>query len=198
MGLLSRLRGTEQSPEVKQAVAELEGVLPEGWRFVQFRWQLFGRRPVKLSACGATAEGPSGQRVLAVGTDRGGGVPAVRALADAVAGRATPTPTWAPPPIQPREGDRWSGELVEPGTAEEAAARSAALALLPEGATPMNADSEAFGDVLAWAAVVQLADGVGVAGVGLSATGAWQALADRLRGSLAETDVWVPATPGGG
>lgn len=53
MGILARLKGTEQPPEVQQAVSELEDRLPDGWRFVEFRWQLFCRRPVKLSTCGA-------------------------------------------------------------------------------------------------------------------------------------------------
>ena len=195
MGLLSRVKGTERPPEVKQAVAELESVLPDGWRFREFRWQLFGRRPVKLSACGATAEGPGGRRCLAIATDRDLGVPAVRALVDGVAGRAATSRTWAPPPIQPRSEGRYAGELVEPDSAAEAEARHAALALLPEGSSPMNVDSESFGGVAVWAAVVQLPDGTGLAGVGLSAAEAWQALAARLQGTLEESAVWFPALP---
>ena len=128
-------------------------------------------------------------------TDRDLGVPAVRALAEGVAGRAATSTTWAPPPIQPRSEGRWNGELIEPDTAEEAEARNAALALLPEGSSPMNVDSESFGGIQVWAAVVQLPDGTGLAGVGLSAAEAWEALAARLQGTLEESAVWLPALP---
>ena len=37
MGLFSKLRGTDRPPEVERAVSELEGRLPDGWRFVEFR-----------------------------------------------------------------------------------------------------------------------------------------------------------------
>ncbi|MGH8834291.1 MAG: hypothetical protein ACRDWG_04750 [Actinomycetes bacterium] len=194
MGIIARLRGTERPPEVQRAVAELELRLPEGWRFVEFRWQLFCRRPVKLSLCGATAEGPDGRRVLAVSTDDRLGVPAVRALADAIEGHAATSPRWAPPRIRPREQDisRGSWPLVEPETRQEATARAEALALLPEGTDLMNVDSEKFGRVPVYAVVVHMPDDLGTAGVGLNRTEAWRALAERLRGELAESAVWFP------
>lgn len=192
MGILARLRGTEQPPEVQRAVSQLEDRLPDGWRFVEFRRQLFCRRPVKLYACGATAEGPDGRRVLAVSTDELLGVPAVRGLADAVEGRAVTSARWAPPPIRPREAVRYDRPLDEPDTEEEAAARAEALELLPQGASPMNVDSEKFGAVMVYAVVVQMPDRLGVAGVGLSAAEAWRALAQRRRGELAESNVWFP------
>lgn len=193
MGLFSKLRGTDRPPEVERAVSELEGLLPDGWRFVEFRKQMFCRRPVKLMACGATAEGPDGHQVLAVSTDDEAGVLAVRALVDAVDGRAVPSAHWAPPPIQPREADRDTWALVEPENDEEATARSEALGLLPEGVAPMNVDSEKFGTVRVFAVVAQMPDRTGMAGVGLTAADAWRALAQRLRGNLAASPVWFPA-----
>jgi hypothetical protein len=190
VGIFDRLRGKEQPPEVQRAVAELEDRLPDGWRFVEFRWQLFCRRPVKLSLCGATAEGPDGRRLLAVSTDEDLGVLAVRGLADAVEGRAVASPRWAPPLIRPRERTRGGWRLHETDTKEEAAARAEALALLPEGTTPMNVDSETFGRVRVYAVVVQMPDELGMAGVGLTAAEAWRALAERLRGELDESPVW--------
>jgi hypothetical protein len=134
VGIFARLKGTEQPPEVQRAVSELEDRRPDGWRFVEFRWQLLCRRPVKLSACGATAEGPDGRRVLAVSTDEHLGVPAVRGLAEAVEGRAVTSVRWAPPLIRPREQIQPGSWLLhEPDTEEEAAARAEALELLPEG-----------------------------------------------------------------
>jgi hypothetical protein len=197
MGLVAKLKGTERPAEVQQAVAELDGRLPEGWRFVEFRQQLFCRRPVKLIACGATAHGPDGGRALAVSTDDYHGVPAVRGLADAVEGRVVTSAHWAPPLIRPRETDREAWALVEPDADAEAAARAEALDLLPEGASPMNVDREKFGDVTVWAVVAQLPDRWGMAGVGLSAADAWRALAERQRGELAEAPVWFPPLDGG-
>jgi len=135
MGIISRLRGTDRSPAVKRAVAELEERLPDGWRFVEFRFQMFCRRPVKLYAYGATVEGPDGRRLLAVATDEYEGVPAVRGLADAVAGRVAASPRWAPPLIRPRQKPRPAWPLREAGTQEEAIARDEALRQLP-GAPP--------------------------------------------------------------
>jgi hypothetical protein len=193
VGIFARLKGTERPPEVQRAVSELETRLPDGWRFVEFRRQLFCRRPVKLSACGATVEGSDGRRLLAVSTDEHLGVPAVRGLADAVEGRATTGPRWAPPRIRPREKVSPRGRtLDEPETPDEAAARDEALELLPEGAVPMNVDSETFGNVRVYAVVVQMPDGLGTAGVGLTAADAWRALAERQRGELAEATVWFP------
>jgi hypothetical protein len=193
MGIIARLRGTERPPEVQQAVAELEERLPEGWRFVEFRWQLFGRRPVKLSLCGATAEGADGRRILAVSTDEYLGVPAVRALADAIEGRAATSPRWAPPRIRRRENmPRGSWPLAEPESRQEAAARAEALALLPEGTDLMNVDSESFGRIPVYAVVVHTPDDLGTAGVGLNRADAWRALAGRLRGELSESAVWLP------
>jgi hypothetical protein len=196
VGIFERLRGKEQPPEVQRAVSELADRLPDGWRFVEFRWQLFCRRPVKLSLCGATVDGPDGQRLLAVSTDEGLGVPAVRGLADAVEGRAVASARWAPPLIRPRERDRGGWPIHEADTEEEAAARADALALLPEGAAAMNVDSEKFGRVRVYAVVVQMPDGWGMAGVGLTAAEAWHALAERLRGELAESAVWFPTIQG--
>ena len=196
MRIFARLKGTEQPPEVQQAVSELEDRLPEGWRFVEFRWQLFCRRPVKLSACGATAEGPGGRRLLAVSTDEHLGVPAVRGLADAVEGRAVTSARWAPPLIRPREDVRGGMPLPEPDTEDEAAARAEALELLPDGASPMNVDSEKFGAVRVYAVVAQMPNELGMAGVGLSAAEAWRALAERQRGELAESAVWFPPMEG--
>jgi hypothetical protein len=177
---------------VQRAVSELEERLPDGWRFVEFRLQMFGRRPVKLYACGATAAGPYGRRVLAVSTDEHHGVPAVRALADAVEGRAVTSARWAPPLIRPRQAGQHDWPLDEPETAGEATARAEALALLPEGASPMNVDAERFGAVKVYAVVVQMPDQLGAAGVGLSPAEAWYALAERQRGELAESNVWFP------
>jgi hypothetical protein len=197
VGIFARLKGTEQPPEVQQAVSELEDRLPDGWRFVEFRWQLFCRRPVKLSTCGATAEGSDGRRVLAVSTDEHLGVPAVRGLADAVEGRAVTSARWAPPLIRPREQIQPGSWLLhEPDTEEEAAARAEALELLPEGSLTMNVDSDKFGAVRVYAVVVQLPDELGAAGVGLTAAAAWRALAERLRGELAESAVWFPPMEG--
>ena len=197
MGILVRLKGTEQPPEVQQAVSELEDRLPDGWRFVEFRWQLFCRRPVKLSACGATAEGPDGRRVLAVSTDEHLGVPAVRGLAEAVEGRAVTSPRWAPPLIRPRERiQRGSWLLNEPDTEEEAVARAEALDLLPSGTDLMNVDDERFGSVRVYAVVVQMPEGLGMAGVGLTTAEAWRALAERQRRELAESAIWFPQMEG--
>jgi hypothetical protein len=197
VGIFARLKGTEQPPEVQQAVSELEDRLPDGWRFVEFRWQLFCRRPVKLSACGATAEGPDGRRVLVVSTDEHLGVPAVRGLAAAVEGRAVTSARWAPPLIRPREKiQRGSWRLNEPDTDDEAAERAEALDLLPPGTDLMNVDDEKFGAVRVYAVVVQMPDGLGMAGVGLTAAQAWRALAERQRGELAESAVWFPPMEG--
>lgn len=196
MGIFARLKGTEQPPAVQRAVSELEDRLPDGWRFVEFRRQLFCRRPVKLSACGATAEGPDGRRLLVVSTDEHEGVPAVRGLAEAVEGRAVTSARWAPPLIRPRQEDRYARPLPEPETEQEAAARAEVLELLPEGASPMNVDSETFGAVMVHAVVVQMPNRLGMAGVGLTAAGAWRALAERLRGELAECTVWFPPMEG--
>lgn len=204
MGLLARLRGTDRPPAVKQAVSDLESRLPRGWRFVEFRQQLFCRRPVKLVAYGATVEGPDGRRLLTVSTGDDHGVSAVRALLDAVEGRATTSAGWAPPPIRPpqtaaeppRGSEREAWPLVAPGTDEEASARAEALALLPLGAAPTNVDAEKFGDVEVYAVVAQLPDGLGIAGAGLSPAQAWRALADRHQGSLLESAVWHPRVGG--
>lgn len=196
MGIVARLKGTEQPAAVRRAVSELEDRLPDGWRFVEFRRQLFCRRPVKLSACGATAEGPDGRRLLVVSTDEHEGVPAVRGLAEAVEGRAITSARWAPPLIRPRKEDRYARPLPEPETEQEAAARAEVLELLPEGASPMNVDSETFGAVMVHAVVVQMPNRLGMAGVGLTAAGAWRALAERLRGELAECTVWFPPMEG--
>jgi len=194
MGIVARLRGTERPPEVQQAVAELEQRLPDGWRFVEFRWQLFCRRPVKLSLCGATAEGPDGRRVLAVSTDDQVGVPAVRALADAIEGRAVTSRRWAPPRITRREQNisRGSWPLNDPESPQEATARADALALLPEGTDLMNVDSEKLGRMRVYAVVVHMPDDLGTAGVGLDRAEAWLALTERLRGDLPESAVWFP------
>ena len=194
MGFWDRLTGTEESPAVQQAAAALEGRLPEGWHFDGVKQQLFCRRPVKLSVVAATAVGPDGQHVLALTTqEQDEGAPAVRALADAVGGTLTPTPRWAPPRIEPREADRESWPLVEPESDEERQARDEALGLLPEGSRPMNVDHEPFGSLVVYGVVAQLPDRLGTAGVGLNRVEAWTALAERLRGDLAESTVWIPS-----
>jgi hypothetical protein len=197
MGLLKQLRGLERSPEVEDAVAALELRLPEGWRFVEIRHQLFCRRPVKLSVYGATAQGPLGERALAISTDERDGVDAVQALADRIEGRAPVTRRWAPPLyFPPFEEWQTHSQLREPDSDEEAAAREEAVRLLPEGSVPMNVDCERFGDVRVFAVVAQLPDHRGLAGAGVSAPEAWTALVERQRGELAESAVWFPPLDG--
>jgi hypothetical protein len=191
MGFWARLRGTERSSAVQQAINELERQM-SGWRVIDFRHRMFCRRPVKLYAYGATAEGPGGRRVLAVSADEDQGVSAVRGLADAVKGWAEPSSRWAPPLIAPRQKNRPPWPLADPESGEEAAARDRALAMLPAGVSPMNVDTERFADIRVSAVVVQMPDGLGTAGVGLSRAEAWEALAERLRGDLPESGVWYP------
>ena len=195
MGLFAKLRGTERTPEAEAAVERLQASLPEGWALVELRQQMFCRRPVKLYAWGASAEGPAGQRVLTLSADDDG-VLAVSAVADVVAGTARSAARWAPPPIAPRQDDRDGWPLDDPESDDEAAARQDALGLLPEGSRPMNVDSEPFGGITVFATVAQTPDRLGLAGVGLSRAEAWRALADRLRGELVQTDLWVPAASG--
>ena len=195
MGLFAKLRGTERTPEAEAAVERLEGSLPDGWKLVELRQQMFCRRPVKLYAWGASAEGPAGERVLTLSADDDG-VLAVSAVADVVAGTARSAPRWAPPPIAPRQDDREGWPLDDPESDDEAAARQDALGLLPEGSRPMNVDDEPFGGITVFAVVAQTPDRLGLAGVGLSRAEAWRALAERLRGELAQTEAWVPAAGG--
>ena len=195
MGLFVKLRGTERTPEAQAAVERLEASLPDGWGLVELRQQMFCRRPVKLYAWGASAEGPAGQRVLTLSADDDG-VLAVSAVADVVAGTARTAPRWAPPPIDPRQDDREGWPLHDPESEDEAMARQEALGLLPEGSRPMNVDSEPFGGITVFAVVAQTPDRLGLAGAGLSRAEAWRALAERLRGELTETGVWVPAAGG--
>lgn len=191
MGLFAKLRGTERTPEAEAAVERLQGELPDGWRLVELRQQMFCRRPVKLYVWGASAEGPDGRRVLTLSADADG-VLAVSSVADVVAGTARPAPRWAPPPVSPRQDDRDGWPLTEPETEDEASARREALDLLPAGSRPMNVDTEPFGGVPVFAVVAQSPDRLGLAGVGLSRVEAWRALAERLRGELPQADVWVP------
>jgi len=195
MGLFAKLRGTERTPEAEAAVERLRSSLPDGWELVELRQQMFCRRPVKLYAWGASAEGPAGQRVLTLSADEDG-VLAVSAVADVVAGTAPGAPRWAPPPISPRQDDRDGWPLDDPESADEAAARQEALDLLPQGSRPMNVDTEPFGGIAIFAVVAQTPDRLGLAGVGMSRAEAWRALAERLRGELPEADVWVPAAGG--
>jgi hypothetical protein len=197
MGLLKQLRGLERSPEVEDAVSLLELRLPEGWHFEEFRHQLFCRRPVKLSVYGATAEGPLGERALAITTDERDGVDAVQALADHLESGASVTRRWAPPLyLPPFEEWQTHNQLREPDSDEEAAARGEAIRLLPEGSVPMNVDCERFGDVRVFAVVTQLPDHRGMAGAGVTAPEAWLALVERQRGELAESAVWFPPLDG--
>jgi hypothetical protein len=195
MGLFAKLRGTERTPEAEAAVERLRASLPDGWELVELRRQMFCRRPVKLYAWGASAEGPAGQRVLTLSADEDG-VLAVTAVAGVVAGTASAAPRWAPPPISPREDDRDGWPLHDPESGDEAAARQEALDLLPLGSRPMNVDTEPFRGIAVFAVVAQTPDRLGLAGVGLSRAEAWRALAERLRGELPEADVWVPAAGG--
>jgi hypothetical protein len=196
MDFWAKVTGTERSPTVQLAIAELERRLPDPWRLVDFRLRMFCRRPVKLYAYGAAAEGPGGRRVLAVSADEYEGVTAIRGLADAVEGRAAVSARWAPPRIAPRERNRPPWPLAEPETEAEAVARDDVLGMLPSGVSPMNVDTERFGDVPVSAVVVQLPDGLGAAGAGLSRAEAWRALAERLRGELPESPVWYPPVGG--
>ena len=195
MGPFAKLRGTERTPEAEAAVERLQSSLPDGWQLVELRQQMFCRRPVKLYAWGASAEGPAGERALTLSADDDG-VLAVSAVPDVVAGTARTAARWAPPPIQPRQDDREGWPLDDPEDEDEAAARQAALDLLPEGSRPMNVDSEPFGGITVFAVVAQTPDRLGLAGAGLSRAEAWRALAERLRGELTETGVWVPAAGG--
>ena len=192
MGLFAKLRGTERSAAAEAAVERLAAVLPAGWQLTELRQQMFCRRPVKLYAWGASASGPAGERVLTLSADEDG-VGAVDAVAEVVAGRATTAPRWAPPPIDPRQDDREGWPLSDPESPEEEAARQEVLDLLPEDRRPTNVDVEPFGGIEVFAVVVQGEDRRGLAGVGLSRTEAWRALAERLRGELAESTLWVPA-----
>jgi hypothetical protein len=101
-------------------------------------------------------------------------------------------PRWAPPPIRRGEGDLEDWRLLDPDTADEAAARAEVLTLLPTGAVPMNVDAEWFGDAPVHAVVALLPAGYGVAGVGRTPAVAWRALAERQRGLLSESAVWYP------
>ena len=192
MGLFAKLRGTERTPEAEAAVGRLQSSLPDGWTLVELRQQMFCRRPVKLYAWGASAEGPAGERVLTLSADDDG-VLAVSAVADVVAGTARTAPRWAPPPVSPRQEDRDGWPLDDPESEDESAARQQALDLLPEGSRPMNVDTEPFRGIEVFAVVAQTPDRFGLAGVGLSRAEAWRALAERLRGELPGTAVWVPA-----
>lgn len=190
MGLVKALRGTDLTPDEEQAIASLEGTLPEGWTFKELRNRLVGRRPVKHRTYGAVVEGPD-RTVVAMAL---GGVEAVRAVASAVPGPAATSLQWAPPPIAPASREfrePWAAQTQSP---EEEAARAAAIELLPEGAVLSPADEERFGPLTVVGVTVHMPDQTGIAAFGLDAASAFSALAARLGGELPVTDVWFPET----
>lgn len=190
MGLIKALRGTDLTPDEEQAIASLEGTLPDGWAFKELRNRLVGRRPVKHRTYGAVVEGPD-RTVVAIALD---GVEAVQAVASAVPGPGATAPQWAPPPIVPTSQEfrePWAPQTQSP---EEEAARAAAIELLPEGAVLSPADDERFGPLTVAGVTVHMPDQTGIAAFGLDAASAFSALAARLRGELEVTDVWFPET----
>ena len=190
MRLFKTLLGANLSSDQEQAIKSLEATLPDGWKFVELRRQLVGRRPVKHETFGAVVKGPE-RTVVAIALD---GVRAVQAIASAVQGSATTSRQWAPPPILPSSPDfrpPWPPLTESP---EEEAARAATLEILPDGAVLSPADVERFGGLTIVGVTAHMPDQTGIAGFGLDPTSAFCALAARLRGELPVTDVWFPET----